>query len=164
MIQSINFLIRGDSSSDENVQKWTKNWPFPLLDLKSVLGLVKIRKLLTFMKIEIGGKYSLRLSEILLEDLRSSYKDIDIVSVINDIQQDNIEKTRYKFPSKFEASVKDIIAKLNDCEEVTSAFSFYEEKFTMEVKDIIKYYLPTADSSKSDSSFSRVDRSQSTTA
>ena len=55
MIQSINFLIRGDSSSDENVQKWTKDWPFPLLDLKSVLGLVKIRKLLTFMKIESGG-------------------------------------------------------------------------------------------------------------
>lgn len=163
MIRSIDFLIRGDSSSDENVQKWTKDWPFPLIDLKSVLSLIEIRELLTNMKIEIGGKYSLQLSELLLEDLRCAYKDIDPISVINDIQQGKFEKIRYTFPTDIETSVKDVITKLNDCEELTSAFALYEEKITTEIKNIIKYYLPKEDVSKSDSSILVVDRSQSTT-
>ncbi|KAK5959074.1 Vps54p PWA37_003754 [Arxiozyma heterogenica] len=163
LIQSINLLIRGDSSSDENVQNWTKDWPFPLIDLKSVLGLIEIRELLTNMKIEVGGKYSLQLSELLLEDLRSAYKNIDTITVINDIQQGKIENVRFKFPTDFETSVREIITKLNECEELTSAFALYEDKITTEVKNIIKYYLPKENISKSDSSLLVVDRSQSVT-
>lgn len=162
-IQSISNLLRGDDSNDANVQKWTKDWPFKLLNLKTVPGLIDFRALLTNMKIEIGGKYSLQLSDLLLRDLRSAYEDIDVNATIHKLQQGQLDKTRYQFPQEFELSIKELITKLNDCEELASSFSLYQEKITTEVKNIIKNYLPREDQTVSASSLSVADRSQSTT-
>lgn len=163
MAQSIDHLIRGDNSTDLNVQEETGGWPFKLLDLKTVPGLIEIRELLTNMKIEVGGKYSLQLSQMLLKDLKSAYEDIEVDNTIKTIQQGQINKTRFQFPTEFEDSIKTLINKLNACEELASSFTLYQEKATTEVKNIIKHFLPREDMSKSESSLSVVDRSQSAT-
>lgn len=163
MIQSVNCLLKGDDSKDANVQQWTENWPFELLNLRTVPGLIEIRELLTNMKIEIGGKYSLQLSDLLLKDLKSAYEDIDVNAAINKLQQGKTDKIRYQFPQEFEDSIKELITKLNDCEELASSFTLYQEKITTEVKNIIKHHLPHEDLSASQSTLSVVDRSQSAT-
>lgn len=163
IIQSISNLLRGDDSNDSNVQKWTEGWPFKLLDLKTVPGLIEIRALLTNMKIEIGGKYSLQLSDLLLNDLKSAYEDVDVNDTINKLQQGQPDKIRYQYSQEFNDSIKELITKLNDCEELASSFSLYQEKITTEVKNIIKHYLPREDQTISASSLSVADRSQSAT-
>ncbi|CCF58275.1 hypothetical protein KAFR_0E01210 [Kazachstania africana CBS 2517] len=145
MIKSIDLLIRGDDSDDTLVQKWTKSWPYRLANLRTVPALVETREFLTNMKIEIGGNYSLQLSEILLDDLRNSYKNIDINEALDELQNGysaDKKKLIQNFDRELEDKITELIKKLNNCEELVSAFSFYQEKIVVALKAIIKKYLP----------------------
>ena len=145
LISSVDCLIRGDDSMDRDVQSWTSSWPYKLVDLKSVPALSSTREFLTNMKIEIGGKYSLKLAELLLNDLRESYENIDIAETLLETQSQGGKPQNYlEFDPEFKEEVKSYISKLNNCEELTSSFQFYQTKFTAECKSIIKRYLPKA--------------------
>lgn len=144
MIKSVDSLIRGISKS-ENVAKWTEGWPYELSDLKSVPALIEIREFLTNMKIEIGGKLSIKLCDILLKDVRQHYQGIDIYSTLGKLQDgyDGIQKVQEQ-NTELQNSIREVILKLNRCEELASAFSLYQAKSLTECKDIIKAYLPSA--------------------
>ena len=145
LISSVDCLIRGDDSMNRDVQSWTSSWPYKLVDLKSVPALSSTREFLTNMKIEIGGKYSLKLAELLLNDLRESYENIDIAETLLGAQGQGGKPQNYlEFDPEFKEEVKSYISKLNDCEELTSSFQFYQTKFTAECKSIIKKFLPKA--------------------
>ncbi|CCK71544.1 Vps54p KNAG_0H01310 [Huiozyma naganishii CBS 8797] len=167
LIKSIDSLIKGNPNSDERVDSWTDNWPYKLLDIRSVPALLETREFLTNMQIEIGGKYSLQLAQILLTDLKNAYQDIDVYEIAKRIQSGKPEKNALEFGEDFQKSIRDVIVKLNQCEELTSSFVFYLDKAMVEVKNIIKNYLPhekTPPSTTADRSLESIsERSESAT-
>ncbi|GCE99706.1 hypothetical protein ZYGM_002503 [Zygosaccharomyces mellis] len=142
MIKSIDLLIKGDDSQDETVQEWVKGWPFKLVDLKSVPALTETREFLTNMKIEIGGKYSLQLCSVLLEDVRNYCKSVSCKDTLNRLQNSTREKKLLDIDEEFRGKVGDLVHQLRRCEELPSALSLYQEKCVTEIKSIIKFYLP----------------------
>lgn len=144
MIKSIDSLIRGNNDNDENVAEWTKHWPYQLVDLKSVPALIETREFLTNMKIEVGGKLAIQLSDILLGDVRSHYETIDVGKTLERLQNGFDTKTNYtELNPELQESIKEIIAKLYKCEELASGFNLYQNKSLTECKNIIKEYLPS---------------------
>ena len=145
MIKSIDYLIRGDTKKNKHVGEWTEHWPYKLSDLKSVPALIETREFLTNMKIEIGGKLSIQLSDILLRDVRQHYQNVDVHAALGNLQNgyDGMQKVQEHSP-ELQSSLREIILKLNRCEELASAFSLYQAKSLTECKDIIKTYLPSA--------------------
>ncbi|SMN20318.1 similar to Saccharomyces cerevisiae YDR027C VPS54 Component of the GARP (Golgi-associated retrograde protein) complex [Maudiozyma saulgeensis] len=144
MIKSIDSLIRGNNDNNKNVTEWTKQWPYKLVDLKSVPALVETREFLTNMKIEVGGKLAIQLSDILLDDVRSHYENIDIGETLKRLQNGFDTKTNHaELNTKLQDSIKEIISKLYRCEELASAFNLYQNKALTECKNIIKKYLPS---------------------
>lgn len=142
MIKSIDLLIKGDDSQDETVQEWVKGWPFKLVDLKSVPALTETREFLTNMKIEIGGKYSLQLCSVLLEDVRNYCKSVSCKDTLNRLQNSTREKKFLDIDEEFRGKIGDLVHQLRRCEELPSALSLYQEKCVTEIKSIIKSYLP----------------------
>lgn len=151
MIKSIDLLIRGDDSQEKTVQEWVKGWPFKLTDLKSVPALTETREFLTNMKIEIGGKYSLQLCSVLLEDVRSYCKSVSTRETLNRLQNNTRDNKFLEIDEGFRAKVGGLIHQLRRCEELASALSLYQDKCVAEIKSIIKIYLPQ-ESKSSDSS------------
>lgn len=158
MIKSIDLLIKGDDSQDQEVQKWVKGWPFKLVDLKSVPALTETREFLTNMKIEIGGKYSLQLCSLLLEDVRSYCNSTNTKDTLNRLQNNTRESKFLDIDEKFRGKVDNLIHKLTRCEELASALSLYQEKCIAEVKSIIKIYLPQETKARASSSSSSGDK------
>lgn len=142
MIKSIDYLIKGDDSMDSTVQEWTSNWPYKLVHLKTLPALSETREFLTNMKIEIGGKYSIQLADDLLSDLRDFCKNKNTQQTIVRLQCGTSDKSSLKFEEKFQNSIKTLIHELNRCEELASSFKLYQDKFIVELKSIIKNYLP----------------------
>lgn len=142
LIKSIDCLIKGDDSQDLNVQSWVCDWPFKLVDLKAVPALTETREFLTNMKIEIGGKFSLQLCDLLLEDVRKYCRSVDKVETLKRFQNMSIDKKYLLTDSEFEAALAGLIHQLRRCEELPSAFNLYQDKCTAEIKSIIKANLP----------------------
>ncbi|KAG0662011.1 hypothetical protein C6P45_001225 [Maudiozyma exigua] len=143
MIKSIDSLIRGNNDNDAEVTKWTEHWPYKLVDLKTVPALLETREFLTNMKIEVGGKLSIQLSNILLDDVRTHCEHIDIWETLDKIQKGCDTKVNYsELNTSLQDTIKNIITKLYKCEELASAFALYQNKGLTECKNIIKKYLP----------------------
>ncbi|CAI4375254.1 CBM_collapsed_G0011860.mRNA.1.CDS.1 [Saccharomyces cerevisiae] len=143
LIKSIDYLIKGDDSINEDVQSWTRCWPYKLSNLRTIPALSATREFLTNMKIEIGGKFSLQLSILLIDDLRSFCKSIKPKETLHRIQTGSNDKKQTIFTDNFSSKITELIVRLNRCEELTSAFDLYREKSITELKSIIKIYLPT---------------------
>ncbi|CAI4037916.1 hypothetical protein SMKI_04G2520 [Saccharomyces mikatae IFO 1815] len=143
LIKSIDHLIKGDDSVNKDVQNWTRSWPYKLSNLKTIPSLSTTREFLTNMKIEIGGKFSLQLSNLLIDDLRSFCQSIEPNETLYRIQTGSNDKKQTIFTDKFSSEIGELIVKLNRCEELTSAFDLYREKSIMELKSVIKIHLPT---------------------
>ena len=144
MIKSIDSLIRGNNDNKEEVTKWTEHWPYKLVDLKTVPALLETREFLTNMKIEVGGKLSIQLSNILLDDVRAHYENMDLWETLDQMQKGFDNKINYsELNLSLQDNIKDIIVKLYKCEELASAFALYQNKSLTECKNIIKKYLPT---------------------
>lgn len=141
LTSSINNLIHGDNS-DKVVQAWTNEWPFKLLNLKSVPALSECREFITNIAIEIGGKYSLMLCDILIKDIRDYCMKKEGSFTIEYIRTTNKEKEQYNFSEDLRNSIVDYIRKLYSCEELTGAFELYQERTLAELKSILKGYLP----------------------
>ncbi|SJM83286.1 related to Vacuolar protein sorting-associated protein 54 [Zygosaccharomyces bailii] len=142
MIKSIDCLIKGDDSYDEEVQNWIRSWPFKLVDLKAVPALTETREFLTNMKIEIGGKFSLQLCSVLLEDVRNYCKSVSTKETLSRLQNSSREKKYLDIEPEFRDKVAGLIRQLHSCEELASALSLYQDKCVAEIKAIIKIYLP----------------------
>ncbi|CCD22736.1 Vps54p NDAI_0A05810 [Naumovozyma dairenensis CBS 421] len=146
MIKSIDNLIKGDDAEDSTVQAWTNNWPYKLIHLKTVPALSETREYLTNMKIEIGGKFSVHLTDLLLKDLRSYSEAISVEEALDALQNGSTQKKHLEFDEKFQTLLTNIIHELNRCEELASSFQLYQDKFIVELKAIIKSYLPNESS------------------
>ncbi|QLG71832.1 hypothetical protein HG535_0C01810 [Zygotorulaspora mrakii] len=155
LIHSIDCLIKGDDSKDETLQSWVSDWPYKLIELKSVPALTETREYLTNMRIEIGGKYSLKFCEILLRDLRHYCSSVTANETLSRLQNMTREKKFLELDSELISSVASLIHQLCRCDELASSFNLYQDKFTAEVKSIIKKYLPQErNQASSDSQFS----------
>ncbi|SCU80389.1 LADA_0B07096g1_1 [Lachancea dasiensis] len=139
LVNHVNNLLKGDDNHDEDIQEMTKKWPYKLSNLWSTPAFANIVEELTGMCVEIAGAYSLDFSEILLQEIRLSYTPETELSAyafsqqrLNDSDQD----------AALAASVKDITKKLLQCGGVASAFQHYNERFLVELKNIIKDFLP----------------------
>ncbi|CAI4057908.1 hypothetical protein SKDZ_04G2550 [Saccharomyces kudriavzevii ZP591] len=142
LIKSIDHLIKGDDTNNEDVQIWTRSWPYKLTNLKMIPALSVTREFLTNMKIEIGGKFSLQLSNLLIDDLKSFCEAIKPKETLYRIQNGSNDRKQTVFTDKFSAEIDELIVKLNRCEELTSAFDLYRERSIAELKTVIKIYLP----------------------
>lgn len=69
LISSIESLLKGDNSNPK-VNEWTSKWPYKLANLYHLPALQLQKDFLYTLKVEIGGSYSLQLSNLLLEDLQ----------------------------------------------------------------------------------------------
>ncbi|CAI4055069.1 hypothetical protein N7582_000238 [Saccharomyces uvarum] len=161
LIKSIDHLIKGNDSNDEDVQNWTRPWPYKLSDLKTIPALSATREFLTNMKIEIGGKFSLQLSNLLIDDLKSFCQSIETKETLYRLKSGLNDKKQTIFTDTFSSKIDGLIVKLNRCEELTSAFDLYREKSIAELKSVIKIYLPTENAYLVDKDGNTVDEKQS---
>ncbi|CCE65671.1 hypothetical protein TPHA_0M00970 [Tetrapisispora phaffii CBS 4417] len=142
LINTVNKLVKGDKSDDPIVQKITNNWPHDLVDLRAVPSLSETREYLTNMNIEIGGKFSLQLCDILMKDLQNYCKTSDTNEVLDRLQNKTRSRRYLEISKELQDSITVLIDKLFKCEELTSSFSFFQDKLITELKTIIKLYLP----------------------
>ena len=142
MINSIDNLIRGDNINDVKVKEWTEGWPYKLSNLKAVPSILDTRELLTNLKIEIGGKFALQLCDNLISDLREYCASNNGQEILDRLQGKSREKRYLQIDSELQSTVAPLIRKLFKCEELTSAFSVYQDRIIAELKSIIKIYLP----------------------
>lgn len=142
LIGSIDFLIKGDDSQDTVVQGWVSDWPYKLVNLKSVPALAGTRELVTNLKIEIGGKFSLQLCDLLLRDVREYCEPISAIETLSRFQNITREKPFLETNPLFTSSITELIHQLRRCEELASSFSLYQDKCVAEIKNIIKMFLP----------------------
>lgn len=158
LIKSIDFLIKGDKKNNKNVNEWTKNWPYNLSNLRTVPSLTETREYLTNLKIEIGGKYSLKFCDLLLIDIRKHCDSVTTHEVLSRLQGINRNNTNYmNVDDNLQIQLKDLVKKLDRCEELASAFSLYQDKLITELKNIIKIYYPRENKSNLE-----LDKQQST--
>ncbi|AGO10362.1 AaceriABL093Wp [[Ashbya] aceris (nom. inval.)] len=142
-ISSVELLISGNVEDDEISREWTHGWPYSLQDLSSIPALAPKREYLSNVRIEIGGKLSLALVELLLSDLRAYAAKQTVRETLERLQsQTKGERTYWDIDLEFRQKVNDIIQRLIKCEELTSAFQLYQDKFITELKSIIKRHLP----------------------
>ncbi|AAS50678.2 ABL093Wp [Eremothecium gossypii ATCC 10895] len=142
-ITSVELLISGNIGNDELAQEWTHGWPYSLQDLSRIPSLAPKREYLSNVRIEIGGKLSLALVDLLLSDLRAYATNQTVKGTLNRLQsQTKGGRTYWDIELAFREKVTDIIQRLIKCEELTSAFQLYQDKFIVELKSIIKKHLP----------------------
>ncbi|KAL3232254.1 Vacuolar protein sorting-associated protein 54 [Nakaseomyces bracarensis] len=151
LTSSINSLIHGDNT-DKAVLEWTQKWPFKLVDLKTVPALSDSREFITNIEIEIGGKYSLKLCHILLDDINQYCQKLDEGLTIDYLKKTTGDKTQFVFDDSFRNDVTEVIRKLYRCEELTGAFDLYQEKTLTELKSFLKSYLPHESTNNSNGS------------
>lgn len=143
MIDFIDHLIKGDDTNDKKVQEITREWPYKLLDLRSVPALASTREFLTNVAIEIGGTYSKQMCDILIEDIRMHCDSVSLNETLERLQSGKTDKRKDKESDfTFIEKIEELISKLIKCEELASAFKLYEDQFIVELKNIIKEYLP----------------------
>lgn len=142
-------------------KNWTRPWPYKLSDLKTIPALSATREFLTNMKIEIGGKFSLQLSNLLIDDLKSFCQSIETKETLYRLKSGLNDKKQTIFTDTFSSKIDGLIVKLNRCEELTSAFDLYREKSIAELKSVIKIYLPTENAYLVDKDGNTVDEKQS---
>lgn len=141
LINSVDMLVKGDDSQCE-VQSWVSEWPYKLVNLKAVPALAGIRELLTNLKIEIGGKFSLQLCDLLLDDVRKYCDSVSSVETLSRFQNITRQRRFLETDPQFSSSVAEVIHQLRRCEELASSFSLYQDKCVTEVKSLIKLFLP----------------------
>lgn len=142
LIGSVDCLIKGDDSHDQTVQRWVADWPYKLVDLKSVPALTETREFLTNLMIEIGGKFSLQLCDILLKDVETYCESISASETLERFQNASSSRKFLEMDPEVVSAVKDLIHQLRRCEELASSLELYREKCVTEVKGIIKRHLP----------------------
>lgn len=142
LIGSVDCLIKGDDSRDQTVQKWVGDWPYKLVDLKSVPALSETREFLTNLKIEIGGKFSLQLCAVLLTDVKKYCESVSANETLKRFQNLSNSRNFLEMDPDVVSSVTGLIHQLRRCEELASSLELYREKCVTEVKGIIKTYLP----------------------
>lgn len=143
LMDSVTYLMKGDDSTDTRVQKWTSGWPYKLLDLRAVPALSNLREFLTNIRIEIGGGYSLKLSELLLDDVRKHCQAVSLNETLKRLTSRKIDSKKHlEVDPVLRTSIQELMTKLIRCEELASSFKLYEDKFITELKNIIKEHLP----------------------
>ncbi|CUS21586.1 LAQU0S03e05996g1_1 [Lachancea quebecensis] len=143
MIGHVNNMLKGDDDNDTYVQELTRKWPYKLSDLASAAAFESTNNYLTNVLIEIGGSYSVDLSDILLNDIRSTYSpESEIQNTgLKDISSNPWKKDTEK-DATLTQNIKPLIVNLIRCEELASSFGLYNERFIAELKGIIKDFLP----------------------
>ncbi|CAR22119.1 Vps54p [Lachancea thermotolerans CBS 6340] len=148
MIGHVNNMLKGDDDNDPYVQDLTRKWPYKLSDLDSAAAFASTKEYLANALIEIGGSYSIDLSDVLLNDIRSTYNPA------NEIQGMGLKDTSSSFSKKdtekdttLAQTIKPLITNLIRCEELASSFELYSERFIAELKGIIKEFLPKSQES-----------------
>ncbi|CCH62243.1 hypothetical protein TBLA_0G03060 [Henningerozyma blattae CBS 6284] len=142
LIRSIDNLIKGDRDNDKLVNEWTKDWPYKLVNLRTVPSLSETREYLTNLKIEIGGKFSLQFCDLLLQDIRQYCESGTTRDVLLRLQNGTRDKRHSEVTTQFQDEIRQLVRKLDRCEELASAFNLYQDRFITELKNIIKIYLP----------------------
>lgn len=142
LLRGIEALILGDNSN-ECVDEWTSQWPYKLKDVSHLPALKSKREFLETLKIELGGYYSLQLSNLLLDDLREYALSQPKNDTITKLQKrKDKSKAHLVIETSLRDSLKHYVDQLVDCGELVQAFKMFEEKFITELKGIIKTNLP----------------------
>lgn len=142
LIGSVDCLVKGDDSHDQTVQRWVSDWPYKLVDLKSVPALTETREFLTNLMIEIGGKFSIQLCDVLLKDVETYCESVSAHETLSRFQNVTNPRKFLEMDADVVSTVKGLIHQLRRCEELASALELYREKCVTEVKGIIKTHLP----------------------
>ncbi|CDO95537.1 unnamed protein product [Kluyveromyces dobzhanskii CBS 2104] len=142
LVNSVESLIRGDND-DSGVNDWTSPWPYKLSDISTLPGLSTVTDILNNLKVDIGGSYSLKLVNSLLEDLRTYYSSQSRNDTITKLQsRKDKTKPHLTIDDLFRETIKENLIQLIDCDQLVPAVKLYEDKFIAELKAIIKVNLP----------------------
>ncbi|KAH3666583.1 hypothetical protein OGAPHI_003439 [Ogataea philodendri] len=177
LADSVFALIRGNNPSHFLVDNIVEKWPYPLEDLNRVSALSPLKRLLVNLVADTGKSYSKLFNDTLIVDLRNHYEQIPQMRTIERLQKNLQQQSKnsdsstlnleYKsIDAKFSNQLKEYMNGLARCGEMRSAFKSYEDKFSTELKSIIRSNLPgeSIESTSKGSISGRSDGSKSTTA
>lgn len=69
-IDAIDSLMAGDESHPI-VKEWTRDWQYPIRDLRSIPGLTDIKDMLQRLRIDWGDSYGAQFTNLLIQDLQT---------------------------------------------------------------------------------------------
>ncbi|SCU84019.1 LAMI_0C05842g1_1 [Lachancea mirantina] len=139
-VDHIERLIVGDDT-DPVVEAISKEWPYKLLDLKSVPAISHVREYLTNLTIELGGMFALNLCDLLLNDVRRCSNSCDVDQFLQRPNK-NGPSPKQELDTNLTEELKRHITQLARCDELASALQLFREKFMAELKGIVKQHLP----------------------
>ncbi|CEP61196.1 Vps54p LALA0_S02e08878g [Lachancea lanzarotensis] len=139
MVKHVENLIKGDDDNDKHIQEMTKTWPYKLSDLRSVSTFVKIGKELKGITDDIGMAYSSEFCDILIDDIRANYSpeaELGAISIDSKVSK-NTQKD-----ADLANRIRSSAERLVQCDKLADAIQLYNERFIIELKNIIKDLLP----------------------
>ncbi|ANZ73471.1 BA75_01220T0 [Komagataella pastoris] len=160
-IDSIRCLIKGETSKSSLAQSVVSKWPYPLQNLTGLPALSSLKHLLKNLESEIGRTYCKMFVDFLIEDLRNHYDHVSkhdtLHRLSSNLQRDNRRFNYIKSDKEINNSFQDVDAlfkeklshfmkELSRCGELTNAFGRYEQQLLIEVKSIVRSFLPEEDS------------------
>lgn len=142
LIKSVERLLYGDNN-DTFVNDWTSKWPYKLSNIYALPAVNSLIDLLSNLKVDIGGSYSLNLVNELLNDLRVYATSSCTNDILLKLQshKDN-DKPHLIVNEEFREQIKNNLIQLIECDQLVPAVKLYEEKFIAELKSVIKVNLP----------------------
>ncbi|CUM67267.1 uncharacterized protein PRCAT00004960001 [Priceomyces carsonii] len=162
MVENLIVGVDYNQLLDEETRKCYPKFKLPIIDISALPALVHMRNDLENLKSETAKGYVSDFADLLLDDLRSHYKNVPIQDTMNRIYV-AASKNRNKNAEILNMSYKIMDAntkeKLNHFVEnlaksghLISAYSSYQDKIIIEIKNIIKEKLPETGRALVDSS------------
>lgn len=150
-------LINGanpkDLDTDEN-ESFYPSFDYPLADLSSVPALRELKYELSELKNHCSKGYINDFIQLLLKDLRDHYSSVATQDTLNRIyvSVDNSKKyhttkinTSYqKIDEQKKGKLRDFVENLSKAGHIGNAYSEYQNKIIIEIKEIIKLNLPSS--------------------
>jgi Vps54-like protein. len=153
----VEYLIKGVEYDDLLVEDLKDSYPkflYPLVNLSSLPALVHLRNDLQNLKDECSKGYINDFVYLLLDDLRNHYKEVPTQDTLNRMyvsidrgRKHSSRPVNTSYSIIEEAKKKKLagfIKNLVKASRLTQAFASYQEKIIVEIKDIIKQYLPSS--------------------
>jgi len=147
-------LIKGDKSN-EIVSQLTNKWHYPLINMDSLSALSPLKRLLSNLISDTGKSFAKLFCDYLIDDLRNVYENSSKTEVVERMarnlnhggsktftKQTSGDKSNYqKVESGFKSGLEKYVRGLIRCNEITSAYRAYEDRFSLEMKTIIRSFL-----------------------
>ncbi|SCU91666.1 LAFA_0F05094g1_1 [Lachancea sp. 'fantastica'] len=139
LIEHVENLIKGDDDNDKHIQEMTKKWPYKLSNLRSITSFANIGDELKDITEKIGLAYSSEFCDTLIDDIKANYSgEAELGTKLIDTKFLRNPQKDAELAERIKSSAERLV----QCNNLADAIQLYNERFIVELKNVIKDFLP----------------------